>query len=89
MKRYKSILEEIDSVEAQISGLRDSIKKLEFQNSSDEIDLRYVDKSSSDYNEKINKFRDRMNGRRDSIKKLNQQIADIKAGMKNKTNGTK
>lgn len=84
MKRYRSYLEQQETIESQISGIRDAIKKLEYQNKIAEINAQYFDKTDPSYNEKINTFRDEMKGRTESIKKLNQQIADIKAGNKTK-----
>ena len=86
MKRYRSFLEQLDDINSQISGIRDAIKKLQYQNQTDEIDMRYADKQDEKYNEKMNAFRERMKGRVESIKKLQAQINDIKKEAPKKPN---
>jgi len=81
MKKYVSFLEQegkdID-VTSQITGIQDSIKKLEFQNKEDGIDIKYMDKKDPEYNKKINDARERIKGRQDSIQVLKDRIQAIK-----------
>jgi len=82
MKRYKSFLEQDEKkdidVTSQITGIQDSIKKLEFQNKEDDIDIKYMDKEDVEYNKKLNDIRERMKGRSESIKVLQDRVQAIK-----------
>lgn len=87
MKPYKSFREALDDpnkpkekidIQSEISGIQDSIKKLQNQNANDQIDIKYVKKDDPEYNQKRQEIQDKIKGRQDSINNLQDRIKQIK-----------
>lgn len=90
MKPYKSFREALpdpnkpkvkQNITAETSGIQDSIKKLQFQNQEDQIDMKYLKKEDPEYNQKKMDIQDRIKGRNDSIAVLQNRINSIKKGV--------